>query len=66
MRSGSMEIPKQVIQRLKNEGDRLTSSFESIWGLLPKTPERDEIMLHIISAKHKLNEFIEENDKDGI
>lgn len=60
-----MIIPPQVIQRLKNESDRLNSAFESIWGLLPRTPERDLIMLNILQAKTQLNEFIKENDEDG-
>lgn len=58
-------IPPHIIERLKVESERLTRSFESIWGLLPKTPERDEIMLHILQAKTKLNQFIKENDTDG-
>lgn len=60
-----MEIPEVVIARLKANEKRMEFVFESIWGLLPKTPERDEIMLHVLQAKTKLNQYIKENDTDG-
>lgn len=57
-----MQIPEHVLDKIKANENRLTFVFESIWGLLPKTPERDEIMLHILQAKTKLNQYIKEND----
>lgn len=59
-------IPTMVIDRMKDEAARLTYSFERVWGLLPKTPERDEIMLHLLQAKTKLNDYIKEHDTHGI
>jgi hypothetical protein len=69
MRNGSMKypypIPENIIEKMKANEKRMEFVFESIWGLLPKTPERDEIMLHVLQAKTKLNQFIKENDTNG-
>lgn len=58
-----MEIPSHVLQMMKNEREKLTNVFERIWGLLPKTPERDDIMLRILQAKTALNQYIKDQEE---
>jgi hypothetical protein len=55
------EIPKEVIKKLETESERVDLCFSKVWGLLPPSAKRDEIMWHLITAKQKLNEFIKEN-----
>jgi hypothetical protein len=70
MRSDSVKypypIPSNIIEKMKEEEERLQRSFDRIWGLLPSTPERDLIMLNILQAKTQLNNYIKENDTNGI
>lgn len=56
-----MQIPDDVIAKLKNSGVILENTFSRIWGLLPPSTERDSIMWHIMTAKKELNEFISKN-----
>ena len=60
-----MKIPKYAVDQLKDKSNRLEDIFASVWGILPRSYERDEIMHYLFTAKHKLNEFIKENDTDG-
>lgn len=57
-----MKYPQSAIDRLKDEGERLEQSFMRIWGALSPSHERDAIMHHLFTAKHKLNQLIKEND----
>jgi hypothetical protein len=58
-----VEIPDYAIKILKREADTLEMCFSRIWGVLPKSVERDEIMWHLLSAKTKLNRLLEENNE---
>jgi hypothetical protein len=60
-----MEISERAIKELKNVRDRLEQNFQKVWGILPISSERDEIMHYLFTAKHKLNQFIKEHDNHG-
>jgi hypothetical protein len=57
-----MEIPQMVLDKLREEEIKLGIVFDRVWGLLPPTPERDTIMLHVLNAKKLLHDFREENN----
>lgn len=59
-----MKYPESAIKRMETEYERLDRSFSSLWGLLSRTNERDEILLHIISAKTLLYKLIKESREE--
>lgn len=59
-----MKYPEYVIKVLEEETQRINHSFERVWAALSPSPERDEVMWHLITAKNKLNKIMEGN-KNG-
>lgn len=59
-----MDIPKIVIDKLTEEYERIDNSFSRIWGLLPVSEERDEIMWHLASSKVHIRRFIKKHKKE--
>jgi hypothetical protein len=56
-----MKYPPNAVKNMEEEYKRLDDSFSGIWGAMYRSPERDEILSHILQAKIKLNQLLEEN-----
>lgn len=54
--------PASAIEQLKIQNERLEFVFTHVWSILSRSAERDEVMWHIMTAKHKLNQIIKENE----
>jgi hypothetical protein len=59
-----MKYPDYAIKAIEVEKKKIDRSFSIIWGALSPSVERDEILYHLITAKKKLNELINNNLKE--
>jgi hypothetical protein len=57
--------PEHAISELEKQHESLERTFTKIWTVLSPSPERDEVMLHILLAKKKINEIITNNQEEN-
>ena len=55
--------PDYAIKTLEEISERLEREFQRVWGALSPSFERDEVMHHLFTAKHKINLIIKGNEE---